>query len=298
MDRSREQAGAACQHRWWIGLSCAFVIALAIPAEPSRAETAIESESESMPGVQAGAAPTSRDWEFELQPYLWLAMIDGEVDTDRFGHRHFSADAQDVVKGLDFGAMGSGSVRWKRFLVLVDVAWAEVSERDGIGNDLIRFDVTQQFGWLEVLAGYRLYQQPGGLLARAGGSGSRSFDLDGFAGFTYSWTKLELDLARDTLSQVPAPEREIQSHDDWAAPYLAMRVRNDFTDRLEHETFVGVGGFGVGDAPDISWQVTSGFSYAVLANVRMSAGYRALGAGTENLELTMHGPMLGALLRF
>lgn len=139
-----------CRNRWRIALSSAFAIGLASPAEPSRAESAVESPSETLRADPAESTHASRDREIELQPHLWLAM----------------------------------------------------------------------------------------------------------------------------------------------------RVRNDFTDRVEHETLVGAGVGGVGDAPDVGWQVTSGFSYAVLANVRMSAGYRALGAGSENLERTMHGPMPGSSRHF
>lgn len=147
MGRSRERAWPAGRDQEWIGLSGAFAIGLASPAAPSRADSVNESPSEAVTGAQAESTPAFRDWEIEIQPCLRPAKIDGEVDTGRFGRRHFSACAQDVLKGLDLGVMGSARVHWERLLVLVDVAGSEVSERDGIGGDLIRYDVTQRLDW-------------------------------------------------------------------------------------------------------------------------------------------------------
>lgn len=249
--------------------------------------------------AKANASDSSeKDWEIELAPYAWLAAIDGKVDTARFGNQYFSADLVDIMENLDIGVMGSVSARWGRFVGVVDVAWAQISVDDGIGGGNVRYDLTQGIGWLEVLGGYRVYQRRGGLLGPESASSPRSLDVDLMGGFTYTWTNLDLDLSRDPGAIIPAQEVNVGSEEDWAAPYVAMRIRNDFTDRLEHEIFVGVGGLGAGEAPDVSWQATTLVSYQLTTHVRGLLGYRALGAEKDRVQIINHGPMLGLAYRY
>lgn len=186
--------------------------------------------------AQQGDAPAAeakppvgaaRDWGFELNPYLWLTMIDGEVDPARFRNRHIKADRGDVLEAFDVGMMGSASVRWKLFLFLTDVAWSRLSDRDPLRDTQVRYELEQEIGWLEALAGYRVYQKPG--------------------------------------------------------PPRFQR---------------GVGGFGAGHAPDVAWQAHGLLSYRLTDPLRLSAGYRGQGLEKHNVTLNLHGPVLGASIRY
>jgi hypothetical protein len=261
--------------------------------------TGAGADSQSSAASASGAESAERrDWEIEFTPYLWVAMVDGEIDTSRYGNRHIKADVGDVLKAFDLGAMGAASVRWKRFIFLTDFAWSRLSDRDGVGDSLVRYELTQEVGWVEFLAGYRVWERAGGLLGSGGSTAGRSFDVDAFAGLTYTSLDNKLELRRDPLDSIPAQERTIRERNDWAAPFIALRLRNDFSDRIEAETFVGVGGFGAGDAPDAAWQANALLGYAVTKHVKLTAGYRAQGAEKGNIELTLHGPVLGASLRY
>lgn len=284
------------------GLAALAWVSLAIPplaGAEAGGEPAIAGSPVSNPSAVSASGDGQDEWEFEMGPYVWISMIDGEVETDRFGKRHIEADVSDVFKAFDLGMMGNASVRWNRFLFLTDVTWSRLSDRDNVADTQVRYELEQEVGWLEALAGYRVYRKPGGLLAAAGSESLvRSLDVDAFAGLTYTWIDNKLDLARDPGAVIPAQDRTIRERDDWAAPFLALRLRNDFTDRLESETFVGVGGFGAGDAPDVSWQAYSLLAFAVTDHVRLTAGYRGQGLEKRRIALNLHGPVLGASLRY
>jgi opacity protein-like surface antigen len=162
----------------------------------------------------------------------------------------------------------------------------------------VSFDLTQKLGWFEALAGYRVYDKPGGLFGTPAAVEKRTFAVDLMGGLTYSWLDVRLKVSRDPGGVFPPGGRTINLDNDWVAPYLGFRFTNDFTDHLRHETLLGVGAFGVGDAPNVSWQVTSLFSYAVSEHVALSAGYRALGFRDPNLKATFHGPIIGLAFRF
>ena len=145
---------------------------------------------------------------------------------------------------------------------------------------------------------YRVYDKPGGLFGTPAAVERRTFAVDVMGGLTYSWVDVRLKVSRDPGGVFPPGGRTINGDNDWVAPYLGFRFTNDFTDHLRHETLLGIGAFGVGDAPNISWQATSQFSYAVSEHVALTAGYRALGFREPDLTTTFHGPMIGAAFRF
>ncbi len=242
--------------------------------------------------------PPPKDWEVEISPYGWLAMLDAKVDTNRFGTEHFSLDASDVIKGFDLAAMGMVRGRWRRLVAMVDFSWVKLSDSNGLGSSQVRYDLTQKLGWLEVLGGYRLFQRPGGLFGTPKADESRIFAIDGLGGFTYTWTNLDLKLSRDATGQVPARQRHLGEENDWFAPYLALHLHNDFTDWLGLDTLIGVGGFGVGDAPHVTWQGTSRLQLGVTEHVSIDLGYRSINIHDTNVDLRFHGPLAGLSFRF
>lgn len=245
----------------------------------------------------AAVPPPAKDWEVEIAPYGWLALAHGQLDTP-LGKQEFTIDAHEVLKSFDLGAFGAVKLRWRRFVALFDVAWAKTSDDDGLGDTSVRFDVTQKLGWFEALGGYRVYERPGGLFGTPAAVERRTFGVDLMGGLTYSWTDLDLEVSRDPLLEIPPEQRTLRPQDSWVAPYLGFRFHDDLTDRLRLETLLGVGAFGVGDAPHVSWQATSQLSYAITEHFLLNAGYRALGFRDPDLKLTFHGPLLGVGFRF
>ena len=245
----------------------------------------------------AAEPPPAKDWEVEIAPYGWLALAHGQVDTP-LGKEDFTIDAHDVLDSFDLAAMGAVKLRWNRWVAHFDALWAKLSADDEIRQSQVSFDLTQKLGWFEALAGYRVYDKPGGLFGTPAAVERRTFAVDVMGGLTYSWVDVRLKVSRDPGGVFPPGGRTINGDNDWVAPYLGFRFTNDFTDHLRHETLLGIGAFGVGDAPNISWQATSQFAYAVSEHVSLTAGYRALGFREPDLTTTFHGPMIGAAFRF
>lgn len=67
-----------------------------------------------------------------------------------------------------------------------------------------------------------------------------------------------------------------------------------------------VGGFGIGDASDLTWNLVAGVTYQVSECMDLRAGYRTLdidynsGGGPDEfgLDTRFHGPILGMGIRF
>jgi hypothetical protein len=96
----------------------------------------------------------------------------------------------------------------------------------------------------------------------------------------------------------------------WADPMIGLRLRHQFTPSQSAFVMGDVGGFGLTGSSLFSWHLAAVYSYtwqmsgyALAANI----GYRALSTnvnftngspGTDNLNLVIHGPLIGLTVKF
>jgi hypothetical protein len=88
----------------------------------------------------------------------------------------------------------------------------------------------------------------------------------------------------------------------WIDPIVGARVGADVTEKLSLSLMGNVGGFGIGSASHFSWETTVFANYLFGEHWSFAAGYRALGFdrafGDLELDLIIHGPVLGFIYRF
>jgi hypothetical protein len=73
--------------------------------------------------------------QVELAPYIWLAGIDGDVTVDGRS-ASFDQSFSDLVHKLDAGAMGLGSIRYKRLVVFGQFDYIELSSDADLTADI------------------------------------------------------------------------------------------------------------------------------------------------------------------
>jgi hypothetical protein len=95
----------------------------------------------------------------------------------------------------------------------------------------------------------------------------------------------------------------------WADPMIGLRLRHQFTPS-QHAFIKGdIGGFGLSGSSLFSWQVAAVYSYTWQFNgyaLAADIGYRALstnvnfsnGTNNSNLDLVIHGPLIGLTVKF
>jgi hypothetical protein len=244
--------------------------------------------------------PPAKEWEVEILPYVWAPGIDGSVETPNGGTEHFDVGARDLLQKLELGAMGRVNVRWKRWLAVVDGLWTKLGHDEEVRRQRVSLDadLDLQMAFAQALAGYRVFQRPGGLLGDASPGDERVFGLDVLAGANYTWLDTQLDLELSTIVPLPRGQRRLGGSRDWVAPAIALRLHNDFTPRIRLETLGALGGFSVGDAPRLSWQLTTLLSYRFTDHWLVSAGHRLIAAEDGAYDLRMHGVMVGVGYRF
>ena len=85
---------------------------------------------------------------------------------------------------------------------------------------------------------------------------------------------------------------------------MGLRATTQLSDRWSARVLGAVGGFDIGEASKFTWVAETFLGYRFLAegNKRLFFGYRALGIDREQgmleVDLIMHGPVLGIAFRF
>ena len=183
---------------------------------------------------------------------------------------------------------------------------------------------------LDVKPGFRVLSIP--VTDLTGGTAQpedrRRLDVDAFLGFRY-WnitdkTGVQIDPASLTVGGEPVDlpgrlpgidhggvhlpgdllrngtDKANQATYDWVDPLLGARVAVDVTKRWSVFARGDVGGFGIGNASDLTWQGMLGSQFRVADHASLTAGYRALGIERDGpvKNTILYGPQIGVLLDF
>jgi hypothetical protein len=238
--------------------------------------------------VETHFVPTERtdsSWSFNLSIYGWATAIDGTISA---GRRSADVDIafKDVLKHLDMTFMAAAELRYKRWGFMGDLVYARLSDdiappagivfssthevlKETIGTFALSYRVVDaKPAYLDLFAGARVYSFYSEIVLRP--------NLPGGTGFAANGTTT------------------------WADPIIGMRGRYYVSRAVFLNGYGDVGGFGAGS--ELSWQVLGAVGVEAARWCDVQLGYRALGfeygSGNRKQEITTHGPIIGATIRF
>jgi hypothetical protein len=234
------------------------------------------------------AAPPGDRWTVTVAPYLWAASMDGHAAVGGI-KADVDVPFSDLLKDLSGGLMLAVDVQKDRFGIGVNGLFARVSSDTDVGP--IEIDTTSDTGQLAIAPYYNVLEWQYGV-----SSSGRPLRLvvAPEAGFRYTYLRTELEIRRG---------RTFDSSESWVDPLVGSRIGLDLTDHWTIAGEANVGGFGVGS--DLAWNVQGFVGYRTSlfgVPTTLAAGYRALHQDYDHndfeWDVTMHGPVLGAALRF
>ena len=247
----------------------------------------------------------SDDWEIRLMPYFWFLSIDAE-GTVGGNLRSLSADVDlsfgDIMDYIDFGAMGRVEAwkgKWGLFfdgLFMNLSADGSFSGSQGVDFNL---DVDARLGSADFGLAYRLFEQ------RFGNENKQSLAFEPYGGLRYAYLREKVDLTVD-IPGVGSAGRTLGTSEDWVEPFVGGRVIWGLNDKLAINIAGDAGGFGIGSASDLTWQIKGGVDYKLSENMTLNAGYRYLeldysrgsGANEFGVDLRAKGPFVGLQILF
>lgn len=228
--------------------------------------------------------PAVKDWSFNLSIYGWATAIDGTISA---GGRSADVDIsfKDVTKHLDMTFMAAAELRYKRWGFMGDLIYARLHD-----------DIAPPAGVL-FSSTHEVFKETIGtfLLSYRAVDHDRTY-LDLFAGARVYSFYSEIVLRPNLAPQGFAASGTTT----WVDPIVGLRGRCYLSNLFFLNGYGDIGGFGAGS--ELSWQVlgTVGIQAARWCDVQL--GYRALGfeynSGRGKQEITTHGPIMGATIRF
>ncbi len=230
--------------------------------------------------LAAPASKQSDDWEFTLSPYLWMMSIRAEISA---GPINSTSEAcfTDLLKDMDMGAMLRFEGRRGRWGFYVDGTYVALSDdaRARIGPFRLRgldADLELVQSWVDFGGMYRF------------GPPARSFDL--MLGGRYAYIS----------NDVSVGPLDLDTSDDSLAPVVGGRVELGLSERWLFSTRGDVGGFGIGDAAELTWGLTGLFGYRLTDRTTIGFGYRYydIEFSGDNLDMQFHGPIAGVSFHF
>lgn len=238
-------------------------------------------------------------WNFFVGPYGWLTGVAGTVVTDG-EETEIDVPFTDFLDATRAGLMLYFEARRDRIFVAFDGTWAVIGgETEGRFFDL-DIEVRQQIYDLRV--GYEVYKTDiGEVIHRKKFDWQRRGVIDLYVGGRYFRTEPVI-----TVIPVIGEPREISSADSRVDPFIGFRFGWDMSYRWAIAFRGDIGGFGIGEAAQFSWQASAQLGYRVSRSVTVFGGYRFLdydtvtGEGTDRngTVLRQQGPIIGAGIRF
>jgi len=247
---------------------------------------------------------TSDKWEIRLMPYVWFLSIDAE-GTVGGNLRSFSGDVDlgfdDIVDHLDFGAMGRVEA-WKgKWGLTFDGLFLNLSADKSFQGRLANasLDADVRIGSVDFGLAYRLFEQ------RFGNENKQSLAFEPYGGLRYTYLRQKVDVTVD-IPGVGSAGRTLGTSEDWVEPFVGGRVIWGLNDKLAINIRGDAGGFGIGSASDLQWQILGGVDYKLSENMTLNAGYRYVeldysrgsGANEFGIDMRAKGPFVGLEILF
>ena len=261
---------------------------------------------------------------FAATVYGWAVNLNGNA-TARGNTVNINASIIDLLQKSNslLGLMADFEADKGPFGFYVDVVWAQLAipaSRAVYANPIAGVKLSLQANAADTLS--MTIIEAAGLyeVAKWPGSDQSFTALDAYAGGCF-WNvsnQINLDLtgaigfSDPRLSQFDR-SKTIGVADSgslyWADPMIGLRPRHQFTPS-QHAFIKGdIGGFGLSGSSSFSWQVAAVYSYTWQFNgyaLAADIGYRALstnvtfanGADNSNLDLVIHGPLIGMTVKF
>lgn len=242
-------------------------------------------------------------WEIRAIPYFWMPSLDADSTVNGLsGSVHLDSD--DVIDDyLDFAAMGSMEAWKDTWGLMFDGVFmnlgAEGSFEGSRGAVTFDMDADVRLGMADFGLAYRLIEN------RFGQDDEQQLTFEPYGGLRYAYLKQRIDL-NVNIAGVGSAGRTLGTSEDWVEPFVGGRVIWDLNDKLSLNIRGDAGGFGIGSASDLLWQILFGIDYRLSDNTSFNVGYRYVdldysrGSGSNEfgIDLQAKGPFVGLTIIF
>lgn len=239
-------------------------------------------------------APQKR-WRAVVAAYLWATSIDGTSWSDGVP-TDLDIEFSDLFDKLESAFMGYAEFGYERWSLAIDASFVSLeAETPGLRGQPITVNLDQTI--VDLRLGYTVLCRPVGSSQWGCCCYPRHMTLDAIVGARHWCLDTELTA---TLPQTGAPV-SVSNSEGWWDPYVGARFRWPFSKRWGLLAYGDIGGFGIEDASELTWQLQVLLKFQITRGLFVGLGYRAIdvdrvegsGAARNGVDATYHGPIIG-----
>jgi opacity protein-like surface antigen len=233
-----------------------------------------------------GAAAAQGTWDYTATFYGWFPGVASAVETP-LGTVESEIDFQQILETLDIAFLGALEARRGRLSLIGDLQYFDIGVQAETPRGTLFSDaeVDSELIVLGAYAAYAVIDRP-----------DLRFDVG--AGLRYADATFETHLD----GQGAIADRTFSSDAGWVDGVIAARINRRFNDRWAGWAFADIGGFGLGESSDLTWQVAAGVGYRINETWTAVGGYRhlAIERGFDDVDISVDvsGPFLGFQMSF
>lgn len=222
--------------------------------------------------------------------YGWLPGITGAQELPN-GRPIVDLDNADVLDALNFFFFGAGEIRRGRISLGFDIEYADLSQNGQAERTLIP-NAEPPTGSV----GTNLLMSTG-ILAYRVHETDRAF-ADIYAGVRAYDVELKFGFQSSTLGF----DFNRTANANWVDGIVGVRGHVPIGGRFGVTGLADVGGFGIGDSSDLTWQATGTLDYNFTDTIAGRIGYRYMAIDYQGsslgMDVDMYGPLLGVTWSF
>jgi opacity protein-like surface antigen len=290
--------------------------------------------------IQNPLAGDTDGWEFKLMPYFWAPQKMEATSTLSGLTGSMRLNLQDILDNLGM-IMFVRVEAWKddKWGLSYDSVYMYLqfdggfelnkSAQKEIGGDRFNrqfevdvnanpaLDIDIRLWTNDFAAHYRLVDQ------RFGDGNKERFIFEPYGGFRYTYLKQEATIKQDTNVRIASSgsrpgsrsgsgsgsgsgQQKIGDSRDWVEPLIGARFVWELNEKISLLFRGDVGGFGIGSASDLTYNLIPGCSYRLTENTTFDLSYQYFnmdysnGSGRDELAIDVeaYGPSFGMTILF
>ena len=246
-------------------------------------------------------------WQISFTPYFWAPEVDAK-STVSGGTAKLNLSFSHIFD--NFGMFGlSGRVEaWKGdWGIFFDGMYVDLEgdftiavPTPGPGTPILGIDVDIEDTILDFGVAYKLFKVP------LDESGNRMLTFAPLGGVRYHKMKQEINLKASGPGPFGPIGATLGGDEEWVEPFVGGELRYDLTKNLAVGARTDFGGFGIGSASKLTWNLIAGIDWQFKENMNLKLGYRVMdidysrhsGSSEFGFDGKFQGPMLGLTILF
>jgi len=251
----------------------------------------------------AGAAPAGLGgagaWDFSVMPYVWVPDVEGSA-TVQGVKTPANWGSRETFRNLDFTSAARIEAWKNRWGFIFDGLYVKTGGSNNHPARGIRsVNITAELLMLDFAASYRLVDVfIGGGADDELGTKYPRFVFEPLAGLRFVYLNQEVEI-NPNLGRV-------QDSTTYIEPFVGGRVALDIIEQLSLQVRGDIGGFGVGEASDKTWNLVPGVMWRISDRISFTAAYRITAidfskdSGTDTFanDTKLKGPLVGLGIHF